>query len=81
MEKNLIDRINQLARKQKAQGLTDQEKTEQMALRQDYLNQFRKQMKAQIEGIRVFDPQGNEITPDKVKHLQDQKKSEPAQDN
>ena len=31
MEKNLIDRINQLARKQKAQGLTDQEKIEQKA--------------------------------------------------
>ena len=49
MEKAKIDRINALAAKSKAQGLTEQEKEEQAALRQECLEDFRAGFKAQLE--------------------------------
>lgn len=35
-----LDRINELARKQKRIGLTDEERVEQQQLREDYMRQF-----------------------------------------
>ena len=46
MEQSKIDRINELARKQKAEGLTEEEKTEREALR----NEYRAAMRASLEG-------------------------------
>ena len=40
MEK-LIKRINELAKKSKEQGLTEEEKAEQAKLRQEYIKKFR----------------------------------------
>ncbi|MGM7637349.1 DUF896 domain-containing protein [Bacillus sp. Hm123] len=69
-----IARINELSKKSKAQGLTDDEKQEQMNLRQEYLKAFRSSMKNTVETVRVFDPEGNEVTPKKVKDIQNQKR-------
>lgn len=63
MDKKLIDQINQLAHKQKSQGLSPQEEALQAKLRQDYLKAFRSRMEDQIQSIRVLDPQGKDITP------------------
>lgn len=41
MEKHKIDRINELARKKKSDGLTDEEAAEHAALRQEYIAGFR----------------------------------------
>ena len=38
MEQSKIDRINVLARKSKAEGLTEEEKAEQAVLRREYID-------------------------------------------
>ena len=40
MEKEKINRINELARKSKTEKLTDEELAEQKALRQEYINEI-----------------------------------------
>ncbi len=59
MEKEKIDRINHLARKHKAEGLTDEEKEERAALRKEYLDGFRANMKSVLESIQVQEPDGS----------------------
>ncbi|GGE12172.1 hypothetical protein GCM10011571_11940 [Marinithermofilum abyssi] len=51
----LINRINHLARKQKAEGLTPEEKFEQQQLRQQYLKAIRGQVKNQLDRIRFVE--------------------------
>ena len=41
MDKKQIDRINELARKKKAEGLTEAEAAEQAALRKQYIDEWR----------------------------------------
>lgn len=45
MEKSKIDRINELGRISKTRELTEEEKTEQKALREEYLAEVRKALK------------------------------------
>ncbi len=63
-----IDRINELARKSKAEGLSSKEKDEQQKLRSEYLKAFRGGFKNQLKSIKVVDPEGNDVTPDKLKN-------------
>ena len=42
MEKIKVDRINELARLSKERELTEEEKAEQKALREEYMAEFRK---------------------------------------
>lgn len=44
MNQEKIDRINFLARKSRTDGLTDAEKEEQLALRQEYIAAFRRSL-------------------------------------
>ena len=67
-----IDRINELARKKKEQGLTNEEAKEQTKLRKQYLEEFRKRFKQQIENTKVIDPEGNDVTPEKLKKIQEE---------
>lgn len=50
-----IDRINELSKKEKAEGLTDIEKQEQGKLRKEYINLFKKNLKAQLDCIEIVD--------------------------
>lgn len=70
LSKEKIDRINELARKKKAEGLTEDEQNQQQALRQEYIKAFRGGMKHHIEGMKVVDPEGNDVTPEKLKQIQ-----------
>ena len=45
MEKIKIDRINELGRTSKTRELTDEERAEQKALREEYLAEVRAQLK------------------------------------
>ncbi|MBO8137371.1 MAG: DUF896 domain-containing protein [Desulfotomaculum sp.] len=47
--KELVGRINALARKQRSEGLTEDEKKEQQKLRQIYLKGIRQQVINQLE--------------------------------
>ncbi|MGD6703617.1 DUF896 domain-containing protein, partial [Xanthomonas citri pv. citri] len=49
MEQAKIDRINELARKKKAEGLTEEELQEQAALREEYIEGYRRNVRAHIE--------------------------------
>lgn len=58
MEQAKIDRINELARKKKAEGLTPAEMEEQAALRAEYIAGFRASLTAQLDNTVVVDPDG-----------------------
>ena len=68
-----IERINELARKKKTVGLTPVEQEEQLLLRQEYLEAFRGGMRNHIEGLKVVDEEGNDVTPEKLKQIQKEK--------
>lgn len=68
--KELIERINELAQKKKAKGLTPKEAQEQQKLRQKYLKMFRKNFRSHVEMLQIYDKNGKEVTPTKVKEIQ-----------
>lgn len=71
---NLLDRINELARKKKNKGLTESEQVEQTELRKEYIKLFRNQVENQLATIKVVDEEGNDVTPDKLQQLKDKKR-------
>lgn len=61
-----IDRINALARKSKtAEGLTDEERAEQMELRRKYVASVRENLVAQLNNTVIQEPDGTKrkLTP------------------
>ena len=55
--------------------MTPAEVKEQKELREAYLTAFRSGMRHHIEGMKVVDPDGNDVTPDKLKEIQKEKSS------
>ncbi len=53
-----IQRINELARKQKSLGLTEDEKAEQAILRREYIESYKQNLVAQLENLTIVDPDG-----------------------
>lgn len=53
--KELISRINELARKSKDKGLTEDEKAEQADLRREYIRCFRENFRKQLDCIELVD--------------------------
>ncbi|WP_058307726.1 DUF896 domain-containing protein [Gracilibacillus massiliensis] len=74
LSKEKIARINELANKSKNEGLSEEEKKEQKTLREAYLKNVRKSFKNHMKGMTVVDPNGNDVTPEKLKKLQSKKK-------
>lgn len=57
-----IKRINLLAKKAKEGGLTEDEKKEQAALRDEYVRAMRASLKSQLDNAYIKNPDGS-VTP------------------
>ena len=60
MEKEKIDRINELARKKKTVGLTEAELEEQAALRKQYIAEWRASMEATLQSVIIQNEDGSQ---------------------
>lgn len=57
-----IARINELAHKAKDIGLTEEEEAERAVLRREYIDAFKGNLAAQLESIKIQNPDGT-LTP------------------
>lgn len=67
MTEEKIDRINQLAHKAQAVGLTEEEKVEQAALRREYIDSIKASLVGQLEHTYIVDEKGNKKKVEKKK--------------
>lgn len=58
MNDEKIKRINELYHKSKAEGLTEEEKAEQAALRQEYIASVRMNLRGQLNNLVIERPDG-----------------------
>lgn len=63
-----IQRINALAAKAKAEGLTPEEVQERDALRREYINEFRQSLISQLDNTYIVDEQGNKTKLERKLH-------------
>lgn len=68
-----LKRLNQLAKLKREDKISAAELTELTGLREQYLSNFRNSFKNQIENTKVIDPDGKDVTPDKIKALRNKK--------
>ena len=59
MQQEQIDRINELARKAKSEGLTPEEQAERETLRKAYIAAFRQSLTSQLDNTYIVDHKGN----------------------
>ena len=55
-----LNRINELARKAKTDGLTPEETAERDRLRKEYIAAYRQSLRSQLDNMYIVDAQGNE---------------------
>ena len=58
MNQQKIDRINELSRKSKTKGLTDEEKAEQTQLRNEYRQSVLGNLAVQLDNTYIMTPDG-----------------------
>ena len=68
-----LKRLNHLAKLNREDNISKAELKELTGLREEYLSNFRSSFKNQIKNTKVIDPEGNDVTPDKVKALRNKK--------
>jgi len=59
MTEERIERINELYRKSKTEGLTDAEKQEQQILRKEFIDSFRRNLRGQLDNISIKEADGS----------------------
>ena len=59
MDTTRIDRINELYHKSQSVGLTEEEKAEQAALRQEYIAAIRASLRGTLNNISIQEPDGS----------------------
>lgn len=67
MDEKKIARINELYHKSKSEGLTEDEKREQQALRQEYIASVRNNVRNQLEHVTVINPDGSVVNAGKAR--------------
>ncbi len=72
LEKSRLDRINELARKSKGEGLTPEEKKEQAALRKEYIEAFRANFKSHLNQIKFVE----DLSEEELEAIKKQKKQQ-----
>ncbi len=73
LENDKLVRLNELAAKKKAGEISPGELSELKALREAYLENFRSSFRKQVESTKVIDPEGNDVTPEKLRRIQQNK--------
>lgn len=58
MDQFKLNRINELARKAKAEGLTEAEREEQATLRREYIEAVRQNLRGQLDNIDIINRDG-----------------------
>lgn len=61
MEKKKIDRISELAKKSREEGLNEAERLEQKVLRQEYVDAHRQSLTSQLERVVLVEKDGTKI--------------------
>lgn len=61
MEKKKIDRISELAKKSREEGLSEAERLEQRTLRQEYVDAFRQSLTSQLDRVVLVEKDGRKI--------------------
>lgn len=74
LSKEKLARINELSKKSKEVGLTIEEAKEQTKLRKEYLETFRRSMSNTLEHVTILDPEGNDVTPQKIKDIKERRR-------
>lgn len=69
LKKEKMNRINHLAKKSKAEGLTEEEKREQQQLRQEYIEKFREHFKGHLSRIKFVE----DLSEEELEKIQKQK--------
>ena len=59
MTEEKIQRINELYNKSKTEGLTEEEKTEQQTLRRQFIDDFKRNLRGQLDNISVQEADGS----------------------
>lgn len=72
MDKQMLNRINELAKKKKTVGLTAEEQTEQKKLYKIYLGEIRQQFNATLDNVSVKEKDGK-VVPFKKAYKKDEK--------
>ena len=65
-----LDRINELYRKSKAEGLTDAEKEEQKKLREAYVLAVHNNLRGQLDNMKIQNPDGT------IENVRDRRKKQ-----
>lgn len=72
MDKQMLNRINELAKKKKTVGLTAEEQAEQKKLYKIYLGEIRQQFNATLDNVSVKEKDGS-VVPFKKAYKKDEK--------
>ena len=59
MEQHKIDRINELAKKHKTVGLTEEEHAERAQLRAEYVAAYKQSLVNHLNNVKIVDDKGN----------------------